>query len=97
MTRRLAIVNLSNWPNEDYAVRVDKGDGSGPVIEKIAPGQMVDLHPPFISMFEPLEIDVVQLDNEYAEKAYTPVIPGRIDTDDKGKLVIVPDERLEDE
>ena len=95
MTRRLAIVNLSNWPNEDYAVRLDKGDGSGKIIEKIAPGEFVDIHPPYISMFDPLELEVVELNNDFAPKQYTPVIPGRIETDEKGKLTITPDERLE--
>ena len=37
MTRRLAIVNLSNWPNEDFWVEADGNK------RQLAPGEFVEL------------------------------------------------------
>ena len=60
MTRRLAIVNLSNWPNETF--KVDE--------QIIAPGEFISINSWEIASAK--QIEIVATDDPDAERGYHP-------------------------
>lgn len=62
MTRRLVLVNMSNWPNEEYEIDLEGKTAT------LAPGETLDLG----AFVDEKQVMVTPTDNPEADKEYSP-------------------------